>query len=158
MALMTEPVIEIVEDEAVLALDREVLALCQAVFDELSEDYLLDRLPLLAGRALVAARDEAGRLIGFKLGYRRGGTLFYSWLGGVHPEARRRGVAQRLMAAQHQWARSRGYAQIETRTLAENRAMIIANLKGGFRITGFEVDRAGHAVVTQRADLGSAAG
>jgi GNAT superfamily N-acetyltransferase len=158
MALMTDPAIEIVEGEAVLALGREVLALCQAVFDELSEGYLLDRLPLLDGRALVAARDEAGRLVGFKLGYRRGGQLFYSWLGGVHPEARRRGLARRLMAAQHQWARSRGYAQIETRTRAVNRVMLIANLKGGFCITGFEVDRAGHAVVTQRVDLSSAAG
>jgi GNAT superfamily N-acetyltransferase len=154
MALMTEPAIEIVEDEAVLALGREVLALCQAVFAELSEGYLLDRLPLLDGRALVAARDEAGRMVGFKLGYRRGGTLFYSWLGGVHPEARRRGLAQRLMAAQHRWAKEKGYEQIETRTRAVNNAMIIANLKGGFRITGFEVDRAGHAVVTQRAELG----
>jgi hypothetical protein len=62
------------------------------------------------------------------------------------------------MAAQHRWARSKGYAQIETRTRAANRAMIIANLKGGFCITGFEVDRTGHAIVTQRADLSSAAG
>jgi GNAT superfamily N-acetyltransferase len=149
-----EPLIELVESDAVLAHDRELLALCRVVFDDFSADYLLDRLPLLDGRALVTARDEAGRLIGFKLGYRRGRTLFYSWLGGVHPDARGHGLARRLMSVQHEWAVSRGYTQIETRTRAANHVMIIANLKGGFRITGFEVDRGGHPVVIQRAALG----
>lgn len=139
-----------------IAIDRELLVLCKAAFETFSDAYLLDRLPLLDGRAVLAARDDGGRLIGFKLGYRRGATLFYSWLGGVHPDARRQGVAQRLMTAQHAWARSRGYAQIETRTRAENRAMIIANLKGGFRIVGCEVDRAGYLVVTQRVELAPA--
>jgi GNAT superfamily N-acetyltransferase len=148
-----EPIIEIVEGDAVLALDQELLALCRAVFAEFSPDYLLDRLPLLDSRSLGAARADDRRLIGFKLGYRRGRTSFYSWLGGVHPDARGRGLARRLMTVQHEWAVSRGYTQIETRTRATNQVMIIANLKGGFRITGFEVDRAGHAVVIQRADL-----
>lgn len=150
---MAPSAIDILEGEAVRALGAELLALCQVVFDGFSADYLLDRLPRVDGPALAAARDAAGGLVGFKLGYRRGGGLFYSWLGGVHPDARRRGLSQRLMAAQHEWARSRGYAQIETRTRAVNNAMIISNLKGGFRITGFEVDRGGHAVVTQRAEL-----
>jgi predicted GNAT superfamily acetyltransferase len=81
---------------------------------------------------MVAARDDSGGLVGFKLGCRQGGMLFYSWLGGVHPEARRRGLAQRLMAAQQRWARSKGHAQIETPTRAANRTMTITNLKGRF--------------------------
>lgn len=150
---LVESTIEIIESDAVLAHDRAMLAFCQVVFDDFSADYLLDRLPLLDGRALVAARGDVGQLIGFKLGYRRGRTMFYSWLGGVHPDARGQGLARRLMSVQHQWAVSRGYTEIETRTRAANHVMIIANLRGGFRIAGFEVDRAGHPVVIQRAKL-----
>jgi GNAT superfamily N-acetyltransferase len=151
--MKAEPTLEVIEDEVVLALGDEVLALCHAVFAEFAPAYLLDRLPRIDGRALVVARDEARRMIGFKLGYRRSGAMFYSWLGGVHPDARGRGLAGRLMAIQHTWARSKGYAEIETRTRAENRVMIIANLKGGFRITGFEI-HAGYPVVIQHVDLG----
>lgn len=40
--------------------------------------------------------------VGFKLGYERSGEEFHSWLGGVHPEFRRRGIARRLLHLQHE--------------------------------------------------------
>ena len=145
--------IEIVEDEAARALSSELLTFCETIFPGFSPPYLTDRLAHIDAPCVTAARDGSGRLFGFKLGYRRGRTLFYSWPGGVHPEARRRGIAQRLMKAQHDWARAQGYASVETRTRASNNPMIILNLKSGFRIVGFEVDRNGTPIVTQRLSL-----
>lgn len=142
--------IETVDGGAVAALGAELLELCEAAFDGFDPDYLLGRLPLLDAPAATLARDGDGRLLGFKLGYRQAPDLFYSWLGGVHPAARRQGIAQRLMAAQHGWARAQGYRAVETRTRTANNPMIIVNLQAGFRIVALEVDRAGIPVVTQR--------
>lgn len=150
---MAEPVVEVIEGAAVLAHGAELLALCRAVFPDFAPDYLTDRLPHLNAPALFLTRDAEGGLTGFKLGYRRG-TLFYSWLGGVRPDARRQGLARQLMLAQHRWARENGYQHVETRTRASNNAMIILNLQCGFSIAGFEVDKAGIPVVIQRAALG----
>ncbi|MCC5980614.1 MAG: GNAT family N-acetyltransferase, partial [Oceanicaulis sp.] len=122
-------------------------------FGEFDPAYLTDRLTTITAPSLVTARGEHGKLAGFKLGYRRGSSLFYSWLGAVHPSARRQGLASALMGRQHGWAARAGYRQVETRTRAENAAMIVLNLKSGFVITGFETDRNGIGVVTQRKRL-----
>lgn len=132
---------------------EEILALCRAAFDGFGDSYLTDRLPHIADPCLIIARLADQTLAGFKLGYRRGTTTFYSWLGGVHPDCRRRGIARELMNRQHDWARSQGYEFIETRTRAANNAMLVINLGAGFRICGFETDRDGHEVVTQRLEL-----
>ncbi len=145
--------IETVTGPAVAALGDELLALCEAAFDSFDPRYLLDRLADLDSPAATLARDDNGRLVGFKLGYRRSPELFYSWLGGVHPDARRQGIAARLMAAQHDWARDAGYAAVETRTRAVNNAMIILNLQSGFHVAGFEVDGGSRPVVTLRRAL-----
>ncbi|ETW94071.1 MAG: hypothetical protein ETSY1_36500, partial [Candidatus Entotheonella factor] len=107
----------------------ELLPLCKAVFDNFSHDYLAERLQWVTEPVLVYARHPSGDLAGFKLGYRRRPQLLYSWLGGVHPEARRQGLARKLMAEQHQWAKANGYHYIETQTQAVNNAMLILNLQ-----------------------------
>ena len=131
----------------------ELLAACEAIFTEFTPSYLTGRLSRIDEPTLVAARFDDGSLAGFKLGYRRGPTLFYSWLGGVHPRARRQGVARELTTRQHELARQQGYELIETRTRAKNAAMLMVNLQAGFRICGFEVDQGGHEVVTFRKQL-----
>jgi GNAT superfamily N-acetyltransferase len=147
---MTDIRIESVEGEAVRGLGGELLALCEVIFPGFAADYLTGRLVHIDAPAAVVARDGGGRLVGFKLGYRRGAGLFYSWLGGIHPDVRRQGLARRLMTAQHLWARDRGYRSVETRTRASNNPMIILNLQSGFHVAGFEVDRNGQPTVTQR--------
>jgi GNAT superfamily N-acetyltransferase len=131
----------------------ELLRLCTVAFEIFAPDYLTSRLAHVVAPALVTARFANGTLAGFKLGYRRGATLFYSWLGGVHPDARRQGVAAELMRRQHEWARSEGYTEIETQTRAVNNAMIILNLKSGFRVRGFGLDSMGREIVIQRKRL-----
>ncbi|MFZ5701535.1 MULTISPECIES: GNAT family N-acetyltransferase [Pseudomonadota] len=129
--------------------------LCARIFDSFDPDYLARRLPLLADPVLHVAHGDGHARLGFKLGYRRGPSLLYSWLGGVVPEARGLGIAARLMQAQHDWAAAQGYHWVETRTRASNNRMIIVNLKAGFHIAGVESDEAGHLVVIQRRRLNS---
>ncbi len=129
-----------------------LLALCKAVFAEFDSAYLLNRLPRIADPDLWLA-IEGGEWAGFKLGYRRGDALLYSWLGGVHPRLRGQGVASELMERQHAHAAAVGYRFVETRTRAANNPMILLNLRHGFHITGFEVDVRGIPVVIQRKAL-----
>lgn len=91
--------------------------------------------------------DEA---VGFKLGYERSREEFYSWLGGVHPEYRRRGVAAEMMKRQHEWCRKNGYRTVVTETLNDNGAMLILNLRSGFRVVGTRLDERGLKVVLSR--------
>ncbi|MBA8883985.1 GNAT family N-acetyltransferase [Dokdonella fugitiva] len=123
---------------------------CSEIFPGFDPTYL-DRLKNVADPLLLFAshRDE---VIGFKLGYRRGAHLFYSWLGGVRPVARRTGVAAALMRLQHERVAKLGYPFIETRARAANNPMIVLNLRSGFQIVGFEVDaRAIPVVILRRA-------
>ena len=130
-----------------------LLPLCDAVFPSFDSAYLAGRLPHVADPHLLLARREDGVPVGFKLGYRRGESLFYSWLGGVAPEARRIGLAALMMERQHAEVRALGYRYVETRTRAANNPMILLNLRHGFHVAGFEVDAHGNAVVTQRKSL-----
>jgi GNAT superfamily N-acetyltransferase len=156
--MTNELAFEIVEGAEALALADEILALCHVLFPDFTDAYLTDRLPTVTGPAVVAARGPDGALLGFKLGYARGEDTFYSWLGGIHPSIRRRGVGRQLMQRQHDWARERGYAFVETRTRTVNNAMIILNLQSGFRIVGYDESSDGQPTVTQRAALHPTAG
>ena len=129
-----------------------LLALCRSVFPEFNDGYLLDRLPGLRDPDLWLA-VQGGEWRGFKLGYRRGAHLFYSWLGGVDPALRGQGVASQLMQLQHAHAAASGYRSVETRTRAANNAMIVLNLRHGFHVAGFENDSSGIPVVIQRKTL-----
>jgi GNAT superfamily N-acetyltransferase len=77
-----------------------------------------------------------GELAGFKIAYATRRRRLYSWLGGVLPGFRRRGVARTLMEAQHSWAKEKGYLNVETGTVRNNVAMIALNLSSGYEIIG----------------------
>ncbi|MFB6352091.1 MAG: GNAT family N-acetyltransferase, partial [Bradymonadaceae bacterium] len=82
-----------------------------------------------------------GRPVGFKVGYERHSGQFYSWMGGVVPEFRRRGIATELLVRQHTWAREAGFDSVRTKTTNESREMLILNLERGFEVVGTELDR-----------------
>jgi ribosomal protein S18 acetylase RimI-like enzyme len=84
---------------------------------------------------LAIARVDS-EAIGFKLGYEKDSTKFYSWLGGVSPKYRGLGVAKSLMQAQHLWCQKQGYKSIQTQSLNKFKEMLILNLKNGFQIIG----------------------
>lgn len=84
---------------------------------------------------LIATKERQN--IGFKVGYERDGE-FYSWMGGVHPEFRKLGMAKALADAQADWAKRYGYSSITFKTRNQHKAMLVFALKNGFNIIGFK--------------------
>ncbi|MCO6478484.1 MAG: GNAT family N-acetyltransferase [Phaeodactylibacter sp.] len=86
---------------------------------------------------LILAAYDGDQPIGFKAGYERDG-YFYSWMGGVLPEYRKKGVARALAGAQEAWAKARGYDSITFKTRNVHKAMLIFALGNGFDIIAVE--------------------
>lgn len=108
--------------------------------------YQQQRQPV---QAWLAYAD--GMLVGCKLGYERKPGHYYSWLGGVHPEFRGRGVAAELMRRQHAWGRAQGYRAVRTHTYNRWRAMLLLNLRHGFDIIGTVQGSHGLTIVLEKA-------
>ncbi|HEU5074823.1 MAG TPA: GNAT family N-acetyltransferase [Polyangiaceae bacterium] len=104
--------------------------------------WRLEKMP----DAVVHYAEENDVLIGFKIAYATRSRRLYSWLGGVLPDYRRRGVGKALMDYQHAWAKERGYLNVETGTIRNNVPMMLLNLRSGFEIIG-TYSRAGKARV-----------
>ncbi|MCA8912537.1 MAG: GNAT family N-acetyltransferase [Planctomycetes bacterium] len=104
--------------------------------------------------SLVLAAFDGDVAVAYKLGYRTGNRqeCFYSWLGGVHPHHRRKGLARALTRMQHEWAREHGYLYIETHTWGDNPAMMILNLQEGFTAVGSlsAIDRPGARIIMRK--------
>ncbi len=85
----------------------------------------------------LVAEDD-GELLGFKLGYDNGDGVFYSWLGGVLPAARRRGAARLLLHAQESWVLDHGYREIWVKSRNRYRNMLMLLLSEGYQIFDIE--------------------
>ena len=84
---------------------------------------------------LVAERD--GVAVGFKVGFDRyGDGSFYSWLGGVVPEARRTGTAKALLDEQERLVVAAGFDRIYVKTRNRYVAMLSMLLNSGYGIVG----------------------
>lgn len=116
---------------------QDLLLLSQSVFMDVNQKNLDSNLVDKKNILLLAAFDEE-KIVGFKLGYERNNSTFYSWLGGVHSAYRGFGIAQELMNQQHQWCDTMGYKFIETKTMNQWQGMLLLNIKNGFEITGTE--------------------
>ena len=92
---------------------------------------------------LVQLAFDGEQAVGFKVGYALDKDVFYSWLGGVLPEFRGRGIAQTLIEQQHRWCAQQGYRTIRTKTLNRWKSMLILNLKNGFDIIETYTDNQG---------------
>jgi len=85
---------------------------------------------------LAAFRGEV--LVGWSQGYREGTNQFYVLKSGVTSAERRKGVYTLLVKALLVHAESQGYSTVRSRHTAANTAVIIAKLKLGFQVSGFE--------------------
>ncbi|MBT9393992.1 GNAT family N-acetyltransferase [Hymenobacter sp. NST-14] len=94
--------------------------------------------------------EHAGQLVGCKLGYERQPGHYYSWLGGVRPAFRGRGLAAGLLGRQHAWAREQGYRAVRTHTYNRWRAMLLLNLRHGFDIIGTVQGPRGLTIVLEK--------
>jgi predicted GNAT superfamily acetyltransferase len=92
---------------------------------------------------LVLLAYDEDRIVGYKIGYERKAKSFYSWIGGVDPNYRNRGIATELMKRQHEWCRRKGYQTVRTHTKNKWRDMLILNLRHGFDIIGTFTDEKG---------------
>lgn len=85
--------------------------------------------------SLVA--ELKGTAVGFKVGFDRyGDGSFYSWLGGVEPDARRCGVAKALLDEQELRVVAAGFDRIYVKTRNRFVAMITMLLTKGYGIVG----------------------
>lgn len=95
------------------------------------------RLSRPGASVLVGVVD--GSRVGFKAGYDRyRDGSWYSWLGGVLPEHRGRGVAEALLAHQEAWVRDKGYRSIVVRTRNRFRSMRALLARCGYDVIGVE--------------------
>lgn len=119
----------------------------EAVFgDALHEARLQDRPNFLM---LLALEDD--EVVGFKIGYEVEDGIFYSWLGGVDPQHRRKGIAMDLMERQHEELTKLGYEAVRTYSRNERKEMLIVNLKAGFNIVDTFTDHKGrHKIVLEK--------
>lgn len=91
--------------------------------------------------------EDGDELLGFKLGYELDKAaanqasqqrIFYSWLGGVLPSARRRGAARLLLHAQETWVNANGYQEIRVKSRNRYRNMLMLLLSEGYQIFDIE--------------------
>lgn len=82
--------------------------------------------------ALLAYQDDG--IAGYKIGYAETESRFYSWVGGVHPDFRGRGLARQLLRRQEDWCRTMGYRSLCVKSENRFRGMLIFLLKEGYDI------------------------
>lgn len=88
-----------------------------------------------AHESLLLVAYEQEQPVGFKLGYRLPeSTTFYSWLGGVLPAHRRRGIAAALLEKQEDYARKIGMKKIYFTSYERFPAMIALGKKHGYSL------------------------
>lgn len=91
-------------------------------------------------KLLIILTFHHDQIVGYKIGYERKQHHFYSWIGGVHKDYRKQGIASKLMDIQHNWCRERGYKTIQTKTKNKWRSMLILNIKHGYDVIGTYTD------------------
>ena len=127
-----------------------ITALLQEVFGAYQQEKLEERLANKKS-VLFLGLYQKDQLVGFKLGYAIDSSVFYSWLGAVHPEFRGVGLAQALIDQQHAWARNNGFTKVQTKTLNQWKSMLLLNIRNDFQIVGTEPYVGdGHKIVLEK--------
>ena len=126
----------------------ELITLTQMFFEQKPDKQYFDRLRYVTKPLIILAKSNDGSLIGCKIGYQISSDSFYSWLGGVHPNFRRQGIAQFMMQLQTEWCIRNNFQKIRTKALIHNSAMYQLNFMHDFRVIGNEIaGKYGHALL-----------
>jgi predicted GNAT superfamily acetyltransferase len=121
---------------------QSMCGLHRSIFKTQNADSIEEELCARPSFLILVATDNE-QVVGYKIGYQDRKSRFYSWLGGVHPEHRRQGIASELMLRQHEWCKKQGYVVIRTQTKNQWRNMLILNLRHGFDVVGTYTDERG---------------
>ncbi|MEP3386899.1 MAG: GNAT family N-acetyltransferase [Reichenbachiella sp.] len=88
---------------------------------------------------LIAIAEVERELAGFKVGYDKfSSSSFYTWMGGVLPKFRKKGVAKALADFQEQYAIEEGFDSVILKTRNRHKNMLHFALKSGFEIIEVE--------------------
>ncbi len=112
---------------------QEILVVYKSIFDDYKLDFFKQRIHKKEGVLLILCYQQK-QLIGFKIGYRYNDITFYSWVGGVLPENRKKGIAKTLAHMQEQKIKEKGYQKMRTKSTNRIKTKMILNLKNGFDI------------------------
>ena len=66
---------------------------------------------------------------------------FYSWMGGVLLDYRRKDVASELAVFQEKWAIDNGYKSIKLKTRNKHESMLAFAIEAGFQILNYEPNK-----------------
>ncbi len=106
-------------------------------FDKtLTKDAIFARLNGLEPLALVACVGE--QLVGYKIGYFISDSEFYSWLGGVTPQYRKNGIANKLREKQESLVAEAGISVVKVKSMNRFPGMLQLLLSNGYKIEGYE--------------------
>jgi len=105
--------------------------------------------------ALVLGARIKSDAVGFMVGMELKPSVFFSWLVGVLPDARRMGVATQLMHAAADWAREHEYRAVRFECGNLRRAMMHFGVAGGYDVIGirWDVDRSENLIIFEK-DIG----
>ncbi|MDH5917224.1 GNAT family N-acetyltransferase [Vibrio splendidus] len=118
---------------------EEVVSVVEQITEFAKKESVASLSERLAGKtSLLLVAEEAGVLLGFKIGYELDENTFYSWFGGVLPIARNKGVAQAQLDIQEQWVKQQGYQQLKVKSRNLFPAMLRLLLKNGYLIEKLE--------------------
>ena len=88
--------------------------------------------------ALILIYEDAGNPVAFKIGYPLDQETFYSWLGGVLPGYRHRGIARKLLEYQETHVIERGFRQLSVKSMNRYPSMIRLLVKNRYKIEKVE--------------------
>lgn len=118
---------------------EEVVSVVEQITEFARKESVASLSERLAGKtSLLLVAEEAGVLLGFKIGYELDENTFYSWFGGVLPIARNKGVAQAQLDTQEQWVQQQGYKRLKVKSRNQFPAMLRLLLRNGYLIEKLE--------------------
>jgi GNAT superfamily N-acetyltransferase len=123
-------------------IDAELAASFEALIPEFEPRHDAEAIRRRLGdrRSLMIGAYIDGEPVGYKIGYAESSTVFYSWIGGVLPHARRRGVARLLMRHQESWCARERFQKIRVKTHNGYRAMLQFLIADGYDVTSADLD------------------
>lgn len=125
---------------------EEILVVYKSIFDDYKVDFFKNRI-LQKEDLIIILCSQYNELVGFKIGYRYNDVTFYSWVGGVLPEQRKKGIARRMAQLQEQKVKEKGYQKIRTKSMNRFKPMMILNLKNGFEIKSMYTNKVGQTKI-----------
>ena len=111
----------------------KVLNLYSCIFEDADIPFFKHRFTSQE-KSLTLLAFYNSELVGFKIGYPYNKSTFYSWIGGVHLNFRKQGIASKLAALQEKKVKSLGLTKLRTKSMNQYKPMMMLNLKNGFDI------------------------